>query len=289
MQYSIAQESSVYLMGSGGSFSPILPTSGFALESITGIYWASKYADRNGDKTDVTNNIFGLYQQFMVQYVTKLKLLNANYTIGAMLPFATAESNPSGSFQIRSRLFMADPYISPFGLSWQKDRYQVFAEYRLYLPWGQYDPDLNFNVGKGQVSHIISLSGTYFMDQFKTWSVTLMPRYEFHGERQGSNIKAGSYFNLEWALTNSSHEVMDFGIVGYTSAQLTKDTGSNVPPENADVKDRVLAIGAEWGILAQSIRTRFALRTNIELSGVDRPIGTMLTLDIRYIPGGIPF
>ena len=276
-----AQESSVYLMGSGGSFSPLLPAKGFAGKSITGWYWAGKYADANGDKADVTNNIYGFYQQFMVHYVTGLEVLGAKYTVGAMLPFATAEKNQSGSIQIRERLFMADPYISPIGFSWQKPNYQIFAEYRLYLPWGQYNPDELQNVGKGHYSHIISLSTTYFLDQFKKWSFTLLPRYEFHGERKESNVKAGSYFNLEWAFTNSEHRKLDFGLVGYSSFQLTQDTGSGVPPGTAEVLDRVVAIGAECGILASKINTRFAIRSNFEVYGVDRPIGTML--HVRYL------
>ena len=168
---------------------------------------------------------------------------------------------PSQSIQIRSRLFMADPYVSPIGLSWQKTDYQVFAEYRLHLPLGQYNPDNNFNIGKGQYSHIISMSTTYFFNQFKTWSATLMPRYEFHGERQDSNIKGGSYFNLEWALTNSEHETMDFGLIGYASMQLTKDTGSGVPPDIRDIKDIVVAIGGEWGILARRIKNKVCIKS----------------------------
>jgi hypothetical protein len=116
-----------------------------------------------------------------------------------------------------------------------------------------------------------------------------MPRYEFQGERQDSNIKGGSYFNLEWALTNSEHETMDFGLIGYASMQLMKDTGSGVPPDIQDVKDRVVAIGGEWGILARKIKTRFALRANFELYGIDRPIGTMVTFDIYYVPNRIMF
>ena len=284
-----AQESSVYLMGSGGSFSPLLPSEGFAGKSITGMYWASKFADRNGDAESVPDRINGFYQKFMALYVTKFHILKAKYVVGAMIPFSTAETNPSGVPQIRTRLFMADPYISPVGLSWQKPYYQIFAEYRLYLPLGQYDADNNFNIGKGQYSHMISLSGTYFLNHFKTWSVTLLPRYEFHGERKDSNITGGSYFNIEWAITNSSHEIMDFGFVGYASAQLSKDVGAGVPPDIKDIKDRIVAIGGEWGILARKIKTRFALRANFELYGVDRPIGTLVTLDIYYVPSGILF
>ena len=77
-----AQESSVYLMGSGGSFSSLLPPHGFAGKSISGFYRASKYADKNGDKTDVSENIYGWYQQFMVFYVTRAKIIGANYVAG---------------------------------------------------------------------------------------------------------------------------------------------------------------------------------------------------------------
>ena len=122
------QESSVYLLGSGGSFSPLLPPTGFAGKSITSVYRASKYADRNGDTEKVSDRIYGFFQQFTAFYVTRLQLLGANYVVGGMIPFATAEINPSQSLQIRSRLFMADPYISPIGLSWQKSDYQLFAE-----------------------------------------------------------------------------------------------------------------------------------------------------------------
>ena len=60
-----------------------------------------------------------------------------------------------------------------------------------------------------------------------------------------------------------------------------------MPPESQNVKDKVVALGGEWGILARKINTRFAFRANFELYGVDRPIGTMLTMDIYYVPEGI--
>lgn len=284
-----AQESSVYLFGGAGSYSALLPPEGFALRSLTGWYSSHKYADQNGDKSSLTDNVYGFYQQFSVQYVTDINMLGAKYVVGGMLPFATAETNPSNSYQINSRLFMADPYISPIGFSWQHPDYQVFADYRLYLPWGQYDPESNNNVGKGQYSHIISVGTTVFLDQFKYWSFTAIPRYEFHGERQESNIKGGSYFNFEWAITYAEHNTMDFGLIGYSSFQLTKDTGPGVPPEIQDIKDRVVAAGVEWGVLSRKIKTRFALRANFELYGIDRPLGIMVSLDIFYVPKRILF
>jgi len=38
---------------------------------------------------------------------------------------------------------------------------------------------------------------------------------------------------------------MDFGLIGYTGLQLTRYTGSGVPPDIQDVKDRVVAAGGE--------------------------------------------
>lgn len=285
---SIAQESSVYLMGSGGSFSPLLPPTGFAGKSITGFYRASQYADRDGNKSEVTERYNGWYQQFMAFYVTNAKILGAKYVVGAMLPFATAEKNPSGSYRRNTKLFMADPYISPIGLSWQKPDYQIFGEYRLYLPLGRRDEANDIYIGKGYVSHIISLTGTYFFDQFKFWSATLMPRYEFHGKRD-DDIKVGSYLNLEWAITNSESRLWDFGFIGYAGIQLTEDTGSSIPPQWQGVKDRVVALGGEIGVLAPKIKTRFALRGNFEVYAIDSPVGTMLTLDIYYVPNRILF
>ena len=284
-----AQESSVYLLGSGGSFSPLLPSSGFAGKSITGFYRASTYSDVNGDKSDLTNNINGWYQQFMAFYVTKAKILGANYVVGAMIPFATAEKNPSNSFQRNTKLFMADPYLSPIGLSWQKTNYQLFGEYRLYLPLGRYSPENDVNVGKGYYSHIISLSTTYFFDDFKFWSASLMPRYEFHGKKDGSDVKPGSYFILEWAITNAESQNWDFGFVGYADFQLTEDSGSDVPPDVQSVKDKVVAIGGEIGLRVPKIKTRFSIRGNFEVYAIDSPIGTMITFDIYYVPNRILF
>ncbi len=284
-----AQESSVYLMGSGGSFSPLLPRDGFAGKSISGFYSASRYADKNGDISNVSENINGWYQQFMFFYVTKAKIIGANYVIGAMLPFATAEKNPSNSYRRNTKLFMADPYISPIGLSWQNPNYQLFGEYRLYLPLGRYNPDNDINIGKGYYSHMISLSGTYFFDDFKFWSASLMPRYEFHGKKDGSGIKPGSYLNFEWAITNSQNRYWDFGVIGYAGFQLSDDTGTNVPPDSHGVKDRAVAIGGEIGVLAPKISTRFAARGNFEIYALDSPVGTMITLDIYYVPNKILF
>ena len=68
-----------------------------------------------------------------------------------------------------------------------------------------------------------------------------------------------------------------------------KDTSNDIPPESQGVKDRVVAIGGEIGVLAPKVRTRFALRGNFEIYALDSPIGTMITLGIYYVPNRILF
>ena len=181
---SVAQKSATYIMGSGAGFSPLLPADGWTARSVSSLYWAGKIVDSKGEESKLVDRVTGFYQQFVGQYVFNTDIIGAKYVVGAMIPFATAETNPTNSNQVRSRLFMSDPYISPIGLSWQDKDYQIFLEYRMYLPWGQFDETRDFNVGNGYYSHIISLNSIVFFDQFKYWSASIMPRFEFHGKEK---------------------------------------------------------------------------------------------------------
>ena len=86
----------------------------------------------------------------MLWYVSKAKVLGANYGVLVALPFANA-SIEAPAFQLGRKVDtgVADMLLRPLDLGWHTTRADIAAGFQVYVPTGRYEQGANDNLGKG--------------------------------------------------------------------------------------------------------------------------------------------
>lgn len=130
---------------------------------------------------------------------------------------------------------------------------------------------------------MFTLGGTYYLDAEKTWSASILARYETHSEKGDLDVQPGDDFHFEWGIGKTFAKIWDVGLAGYCHWQVTDDSGSDVSWDKGD-HDRVYAIGPEVSVFIPSITSFLSLRTLWEFDAKDRPEGhcTSLTFTKRF-------
>jgi hypothetical protein len=128
-----------------------------------------------------------------------------------------------------------------------------------------------------------TLGGTWFPDAEKTWSVSLLNRYELNlgSEEYPSNtwpdsVAAGDEFSLEWGIGKSLSKTFEIGVVGYYQQQVNKDQGTNASQD----LDRVFSAGPEISFTFPKAMLFATLRYMREFGAQDRPEGNTVTLTL---------
>jgi hypothetical protein len=130
--------------------------------------------------------------------------------------------------------------------------------------------------GKGYWSHMLTLGGVWHPDEEKTWSLSLLNRYEISTEQDQTQLTPGNMYSLEWGLGKSVAKGVDLGVVGYWQQGTTKDRGQGAA---TDVS-HVVGIGPEVGVLWEKIGLISTLRYVYEVDAKDRPQGHTVTLTL---------
>jgi hypothetical protein len=140
----------------------------------------------------------------MVWYVSKTKVLGANVGGMVVLPFANA-SLEAPAFQLDRPIDtgVADMLVRPIDFGWHRKRADVAAGFQLYIPTGRYEPGANDNLGKGMWTYEPFVGATVFFDEKKTLSLATTAFWEFHGNKQDSDVKVGQILSLEGGLGKS--------------------------------------------------------------------------------------
>lgn len=75
-------------------------------------------------------------------------------------------------------------------------------------------------------------------------------------------------------------QLIQFGLVGYAEFQLTNDSGAGVPALTATNKDRVFAIGPEFGVILPTKKFNFLAWVLPEFGARNRTQGVTVVLAI---------
>jgi hypothetical protein len=170
---------------------------------------------------------------------------------------------------------VGDIYFEPAVIGWHKPRWDAALGYSFWAPTGDSEPG-STKPGKGFWGHMITAGGTAYMDQEKTWSVSLLNRYEINLEEKDSHITPGNQWTLEWGVSKSVRPTVDVGLVGYYQLQTTKDSGAGA----STVRDEVVALGPEVNAFWPKLGLFTSLRYNYELLAEDRPQGHTIALTL---------
>ena len=136
--------------------------------------------------------------------MSKAKILGANYGVMAVLPWANS-SLEAPAFALSSTVDTAftDMLVRPLDLGWHAKRADVSAGFQFYAPTGRYERGGTDNVGKGMWTYEPFIGTTLYFDQARTTSLATTAFWEFHGDKEDTNVKVGQILTLEGGLGKS--------------------------------------------------------------------------------------
>lgn len=248
-----------YVPGSLGLGAGTLPPPGIHYAGYNLYYTADTMVDGSGNKLnlDADLTVFANVNQFV--YVTDKTILGGWYTMDLIVPVVYTDLKLGALGYDDSDVGVGDLCVEPFALIWHRDRYDFGLGLAFYLPTAPSSQSVS--PGRGFYSVMESIGGTYYFDKAKTWDFSLYTRWLQNGENRNTDITEGANMVAEYGLgksiPNGNKGIFKCGLVGYTYAQLTEDSGTGA----TDDKYKGNAIGAEARYMTfKPLPLQFSLR-----------------------------
>ena len=235
----------------------------------------------------------------LLWYVSKAKVLGANYGAMMVLPWANA-SLEAPAFELGETIgtSLSDMLIRPLDLGWHANRADVTAGFQIYLPTGRYEPGGSDNIGKGMWTYEPFVGTTIYFDEKRSASLATTAFWEFHSDKEDTDVNVGQILTLEGGLGKSFlGGGLIIGAAYYAQWKLTEDKlGSFVLPGRGVFdpqlanKHKVFAFGPDVTLPVASRTQLFAL-VNIryfwETGAQSRTEGPSLVVTATFpIPSG---
>jgi len=277
-----AGETGHYTNGVEGIKAASLPPPGFYWKVYNAFYSANKLTDQNGDELDLglKVNVYAMVNRFV--WISKIKILGADYAADILIPTIYTDFKLEKIGLEDNDFGLGDIIIEPFILSWHKPQYDLAGGLSLVIPTGKYDITKPASPGKNFWTGLFTLGGTYYFDKNRTWSASILARYEIHTEKKETAVKPGNDFQFEWGIGKTVAKIWDVGLTGYCHWQVTDDSGADVVWDKS-VHDRVFGIGPEVSIFLPPKKLMFSLRSQMEFGAIDRSVGNITTLNMTKI------
>lgn len=201
-------------------------------------------------------------------YVSKAKVLGANYGIMAVLPWANGSLEaPAFGLGRTIDTGFADLMIRPLDLGWRTERADVSAGFQFYAPTGRYERGGSQNVGKGMWAYEPFVGTTLYFDEERTASFATTAFWEFHSDKEDTDVKVGQLLTLEGGVGKSFlGGGLIIGGAYYAQWKLTEDQlGSFTLPGGGSFdprlnnKHRVFGFGPDVTLPVASRSKLFAL------------------------------
>jgi hypothetical protein len=262
-----------YPIGAEGLNGADLPPPGFYLRDYNYFYYADKV-----DGLPFNMDILAYVQAPRLVWITDWTILGANYGCDIIVPFAY--KNVSTPFGNGYQFNLGDIYACPLVLSWHLKQFDFSAAYGVWAPSGNFDASTPLNYltspGDGYWSHMFTLGGVWHPDEKKTWSISLLNRYEISTEQDQTHITPGNMLSMEWGVGKTVAQGVDVGLVGYYQQEITEDSGPNA----ATALSHVVGVGPEISVMWEKIGLISTLRYVYEADAKDRPQGHTITLTL---------
>jgi len=261
-----------YPAGAEGLKGASLPPPGLYFRDYNFFYFANEFKDGPPDF-----DLFAYVNAPRLIWMTDLEVFGANYGMDVIVPFGYLDWNvgPGGD----SDFGLGDIQIEPLLLSWHFKQFDVSAGYAIWAPTGDFSTSIPDVISKGFWSQMLTLGLTWYPDQEKTWSISLLNRYEFCFEQEDTDIDPGQVYTLEWGFGKSVRQGLDVGLIGYWQQQTTKDSGPTATSE----LDRKVGIGPEVNAFWPDLGLFTSIRYAYEFAAVERPEGQLVTVTLTKL------
>ena len=198
--------------------------------------------DDNGNEVPIGLDLdVAAYVQRFV-YITDKKLFGADYGMNLIVPVTDIDMKTD--FGSEDSSGFGDICIEPFLLAWHKDRYDMALGLSVIAPTGKYHKDRAVNNGEGFWSTMLSFGGTWFFDEHKSLSASVLTRTVYNFENNDTNVQKGLEFTAEWGIGKTipmGNLLVRPGICGFGQWDISDHDGT----AHDSHRYRKYAIGAE--------------------------------------------
>jgi hypothetical protein len=279
----LAGETGHYVNGVEGIKAATLPPAGSKCYRMYNVFYnADILMDSDGNELDIGFDltVYALVNRFV--WITNKKILGADYGADVIIPLIYTDIEVSAIGVDDDQFGLGDIAVEPFVLSWHGPRYDASFALAAYVPTGDYDMNEPASPGKDFWTGMVTLGGTVYFDVAKTWSASILGRYEVHTEKDQTDVRPGDDFHFEWGIAKTLAKIWDVGLTGYCHWQVTDDSGSDVVWDSSD-HDSVYAVGPEVAVFIPPATLLLSLRSQWEFEAVDRSEGNVTTLTLTKL------
>lgn len=268
----LAQERGQYLAGTRGLNTAEQPAPGITYANLFFVYPTSTFRDRNGAKAPIDFDLNLVGDVNILAYTPKKKFLGATYSASIAIPFVNSAVTIPRIGENTSGGGIGDIYIEPISLGWALKKGKVRAAYGVTAPTGVDSTTSDY------WGHQFTVGGTYNPGKTGLWQINGSSVWEVHHKKINTDVTVGNNVTFEYGVgrtwvKNKGAQLIQFGVVGYSEFQLTNDGGTQVSPLNRNEKDRVHAIGPEFGVILPAKKFSFMVRVLPEYAARSRTSG----------------
>ncbi len=263
-----------YTSGGEGMRAATIPPPGQYLKTYA-MFYRSGHGRVNGHNKndDQDARVFAL--AFRPVKVFDAQFLGADIGADAVIPLTYTNIRLGGDAGVQdNRWGLGDILIEPAYLAWHGERWDAVFGPGIYLPTGEFSergPDSLADPGLGYWTFMAGLGGTYYLDAAKTWSFSLLSRYETHTRQEHTRRTGGDSFHFEWGAGKAFANGFEIGLAGYCDWQVRHNRGGRAGFDDRGLY-RAYAAGPEivytyapWG-MSFSLRSlqEFQVRNGTE-------------------------
>jgi hypothetical protein len=106
------------------------------------------------------------------EWVTKKKILGANYALAALLPFSNSSISSPTLGAIAGGGGFSDSFYQPLTLGWHFKRADIQAAYGFFAPTGRFTAGATTNTGTGHWTNSPTAGETFYLTKNKRTSVS---------------------------------------------------------------------------------------------------------------------
>ncbi len=278
----------VYTPGFNATNSGVTPEPGLSYANFFMDYSFNQFRSAGGAIV-AHNNAAVFIDTNALEWVSEKKILGANYTLAALLPFSNSSISSPTLGAIGGGGGFSDSFYQPLGLGWHFKRADIKVAYGFFAPTGRFTAGATDNTGTGYWTNSLIAGETVYLTENRATSVSAYQLYEFHTTQQGTNIRPGQTFNLDYSLMQilplqrDMHTLLQFGLVGYGQWQTSNNRGPGVDPANP-AHYRVNAIGGAANVIMPVKKTSVGFKLFKEFANSSTVQGYSL-----HIVGSITF
>ena len=182
-----------------------------------------------------TGKVTALANRFI--HITEKKFLGADYGFEAIIPVQHTSLDFKAVGIDSSKSGVGDIFVGPVILAWHGQQWDsVFAAGLWFDNASTSKPASH---GLGYKSLMLTLGGTYYFDNPKSWSFSAISRYEVNGNKKG--LTQGDSWLVEWGAGKRLDNGIELGLIGYNGWQLKNNQTEN------NAKKQKHAVGVETG------------------------------------------